>query len=153
VPARPSVLIVLLALLLTGCAAGQQEEIPSAAVDGTRSALPSGPTPSPTPVPPASRLPSLPSVAPSPAVRTIDVAYVGGQVSGTTGREEVALGEQVVLRIHSDVADEVHVHGYDVQQSLPAGVAVEIPLTATVRGGYEVELHDAGRALFQLRVS
>ena len=74
-------------------------------------------------------------------------------MSGTTGREEVALGEQLVLRITSDVADQVHVHGYDVSQALPAGVPVEIALTATIPGGYEVELHDAGRALFQLRVA
>lgn len=142
--ARPSVLIVLLALLLTGCAAGTEEELPSAAVDSTRSASPSDPSPAPTPTA---------SPSPSPEVRTIEVVYAGGEVSGTTGREEVALGEHVVLRIHSDVADEVHVHGYDLQQALPAGVPVEIPLHADVPGGYEVELHEAGRPLFQLRVS
>lgn len=148
--ARPSVLIVPLALLLTACAAGTEEEIPPAAARTTRSAPTSDPVPTSTLK--TSGAPS-PSASPSPTVRTIDVAYVGGEVSGTTGREEVKLGEHVVLRITSDVADEVHVHGYDVQQALPADVPVEIPLVADVPGGYEVELHDAGRALFQLRVS
>ena len=147
--ARPTVLLVLL-VLLTGCAAGT-EEVPSASADVTRSAAPIEPTASPGSG--AASPPPSPSASPSPTVRTIDVSYVGGQVSGTTGREEVALGEQVVLRITSDVADEVHVHGYDLSQPLPAGVPVEIPLTASIPGGYEVELHDAGLALFQLRVA
>ena len=144
--ARPSVLTVLLVVLLTGCAAGT-EEAPSAAAETTPSAVPpSGPTP-----PPDSGSMSPPS--PSPTVRTLDVTYAGGEVTGTPGREEVALGEQVVLRITSDVADEVHVHGYDVTEALPAGVPVEIAFTATIPGGFEVELHDAGLALFQLRVA
>jgi hypothetical protein len=153
--ARTSVPTVLLTVLLTGCAAGSDGAPPAAA-----GSAPAGPAssadPSPSGAPSASVAPPAspsPSVAPSPAVRTIDVSYAGGQVSGTTGREQVAVGEHVVLRITSDVADEVHVHGYDLQQALPAGVPVEIPLHATIPGGFEVELHDAGRPLFQLRVA
>ena len=151
--ARTSVPTVLLTVLLAGCAAGSDDAPPAAA----RSA-PAGPAtsadPSPSADPSGAPSPSAsPSVAPSPAVRTIDVSYAGGQVTGTTGREQVAVGERVVLRITSDVADEVHVHGYDLQQALPAGVPVEIPLHATIPGGFEVELHDAGKALCQLRVA
>jgi hypothetical protein len=83
----------------------------------------------------------------------VSVGYAGGQVTGTTGREEVPLGEQVVLRIVSDVDEEVHVHGYDLEEPLPAGVPVDLPLTADVPGVFEVELHDSGKVLFQLRVS
>ena len=137
--ARTSVPIVLLTVLLTGCAAGTDGAPPAAAVSA-----PAAPLPSSSP---------SPSVAPLPVVRTIDVSYAGGEVTGTTGREQVAVGERVVLRITSDVADELHVHGYDLQRALPAGVPVEIPLHATISGGFEVELHDAGRPLFQLRVA
>jgi heme/copper-type cytochrome/quinol oxidase subunit 2 len=86
-------------------------------------------------------------------VRTVAVSYAGGQVSGTSGREEVPVGEQVVLRIASDVAEEVHVHGYDLQAAVPAGGSVDIPLTAAIPGVFEVELHDSGKVLFQLRVA
>jgi hypothetical protein len=86
-------------------------------------------------------------------VRTVSVAYAGGQVTGTSGREEVPVGERVVLRVVSDVDEEVHVHGYDLEKPLPAGVPVDLPLTATIPGVFEVELHDSGRVLFQLRVS
>ena len=38
-------------------------------------------------------------------------------------------------------------------QALPAGAPVELPLTASIPGVFEVELHDSGRVLYQLRVS
>jgi heme/copper-type cytochrome/quinol oxidase subunit 2 len=86
-------------------------------------------------------------------VRTVSAAYAGGEVTGTSGREQVPVGEQVVLRISSDVAEEVHVHGYDLEAAIPAGGSVDVPLTATIPGVFEVELHDSGKVLFQLRVA
>ena len=67
--------------------------------------------------------------------------------------EELRLGEQVVLRVSSDVAEEVHVHGYDLEQAVPAGGSADIPLTASIPGVFEVELHESGKALYQLRVA
>ena len=81
------------------------------------------------------------------------MTVAGGTVSGTDGREEVRLGEQVVVRVTSDVDEEVHVHGYDLMADVAAGQTVEIPLTADVPGVFEVELEDSGQQLFQLRVS
>jgi cytoskeletal protein CcmA (bactofilin family) len=86
-------------------------------------------------------------------VRTVAVFYAGGEVTGTSGREEVPVGEQVVLRISSDVAEQVHVHGYDLEGVIPAGGSVDIPLTASIPGVFQVELHDSGKVLFQLRVA
>ncbi len=145
---RTALVPVLVALLLTGCAAGQEQEgTASAPVASTASADPS-PTQAPTATPSAAATPS-----PAPAVRTVAVAYAGGEVTGTTGREEVPVGEQVVLRVSSDVAEEVHVHGYDLEGAVPAGGSVDIPLTASIPGVFEVELHDSGKVLFQLRVA
>ena len=59
----------------------------------------------------------------------------------------------MVLRISSDVAEEVHVHGYDLEAAVPAGGSVDIPVDATIPGVFEVELHDSGKLLFQLRVA
>jgi heme/copper-type cytochrome/quinol oxidase subunit 2 len=74
-------------------------------------------------------------------------------VTGVESREEAALGEQVVLRFTSDVADEIHVHGYDKTVDLVPGSTAEIALTTDIPGSFEVELHDLGKTLFQLRVS
>ena len=96
---------------------------------------------------------SPPAVAPGPTVRVIDVTVAGGTVSGVSSRVEAALGERLVIRVTSDVADEVHVHGYDQRAVVPAGGTAEIPLTADIPGGFEVELEESGRTLFQLRVA
>jgi hypothetical protein len=90
---------------------------------------------------------------PSPSLRTIDVTVAGGAVTGTSGREQVKLGESVVIRVTSDVAEEVHVHGYDVKADVAACSTAEIPLTASIPGGFEVELEGSGKTLFQLRVA
>ena len=99
---------------------------------------------------------SLPAVAaptPSPSVRVIDVSVAGGSVTGPGSRVEAALGEDLVIRVTSDMADEVHVHGYDERAEVPAGGTVEIPFTADIPGGFEVELEGTGQLLFQLRVA
>ena len=97
---------------------------------------------------------SLPAVAaPAPSVRVIDVSVAGGSVTGPGSRVEAALGEDLVLRVTSDVADEVHVHGYDERAEVPAGGTVEIVFTADIPGGFDVELEGTGQLLFQLRVA
>lgn len=147
---RAALVPALLAVLLTGCAAGQEQD----ATATPPSQVPSAPSQAATAAPSPSAVPSsVPPAAPTPTVRTVAVTYAGGQVTGTSGREQVPLGEQVVLRISSDVAEEVHVHGYDLEGPIPAGGSVDIPLTASIPGVFEVELHDSGKVLFQLRVA
>ena len=145
----PAVLVTaLVTALLTGCAAGTERQEPASAQALAPSTAPTPPTSSPVASAAAGQTPE-----PAPAVRTVAVSYAGGQVTGTSGREEVPVGEQVVLRISSDVAEEVHVHGYDLEAAVPAGGSVDIPLTASIPGVFEVELHDSGKVLLQLRVA
>jgi hypothetical protein len=84
--------------------------------------------------------------------RRIEVTMSGGQVSGDTGRVQVTQGEQVSLVITSDVADEVHVHGYELEQELAPGTPTTLTFDATVPGVFEVELHEAGTLLLTLQV-
>jgi glucose/arabinose dehydrogenase len=147
VNARAALVPALVAVLLTGCAAGQEQQ------DTAAPALSPSSTPEPSALPSQAETPTpTPTASPTPSVRTVTVAYAGGQVTGTSGREEVPVGEPVVLRISSDVAEEVHVHGYDAYGDIAAGGSVDIPLTADIPGVFEVELHDSGKVLFQLRV-
>jgi hypothetical protein len=151
VKAPTAVVPALLAVLLSGCAAGVDEpESPEPAA--AASAEPSA-TASTAPASPSASAAPTPTAPPPPQVRAIEVAFAGGQVTGTSGREEVRLGEQVVLRFTSDVAEEVHVHGYDLEVALPAGGSAEIPVSATLPGVFEVELHESGKVLYQLRVA
>ena len=84
--------------------------------------------------------------------RRIEVQVDGGEVSGDVGRVLVPAGEQVTLAITSDVADEVHVHGYDLTTELVPGESSELTFAATIPGVFEVELHDAGTVLLTLQI-
>lgn len=125
--------------LLVGCSAGSD---PQAAA----------PTPAPT-----SAAPTATSAAPAPSRppsgTVIEVTYQGGQVTGVEQRVPVKLGERVVIRVTSDVTEEIHVHGYDLYVDLAPGTPGEVAFEAELPGTWEVELHDAGRPLFQLRVA
>jgi hypothetical protein len=132
-------LLLALSLTLTACA--QQQSAPQ-------------PPPSAVPQPTPSTALRTPSSAPSPTppTRIVDVMYAGGNVTGADQRVAVKLGEQIVLRFTSDVVEEIHVHGYDLYADLNPGEPAEIVLTADIPGVFEVELHNAGRPLYQLRV-
>ena len=139
---RRSVLLPAVALaLLTACGT----EVPD--VGGpVGSSVASAP-------PSTASLSAVAAPTPSPSVRVIDVSVAGGSVTGPGSRVGAALGEDLVIRVTSDVADEVHVHGYDERAEVPAGGTVEIPFTADIPGGFEVELEGTGQLLFQLRVA
>lgn len=93
------------------------------------------------------------STAPAPqADQVIEVAVRAGEVVGG-GRHDVALGDTVAIVISSDVADEVHVHGYDVSAHLDPGASTTVLVEASLPGVWEVELHDLGSLLLELAVS
>jgi hypothetical protein len=93
------------------------------------------------------------SATSSGAEQRIEVTVVNGTASGDTGRVPVAVGTAVTLVVTSDVADTVHVHGYDIEKELTPGTPVTLQFDATVPGVFEVELHEADTVLLRLQVS
>lgn len=93
---------------------------------------------------------TAPAPEPDPGIA---VQFREGEVQGGVRTEEVAVGEQVRLSVTSDVADEVHVHGYDLTVDLEPGVAGVIELTADLPGVWEVELEESGTPLLELQVA
>jgi len=77
--------------------------------------------------------------------------FRGGAVTGNS-REQVKRGETVRLVVASDVAEEVHVHGYDERVAVPAGGTAELTFAAAIPGVFEVELEKSHRRLFTLEV-
>jgi FtsP/CotA-like multicopper oxidase with cupredoxin domain len=61
-------------------------------------------------------------------------------------------GERVTLRVRSDAADELHLHGYDISVPLPAGEEVVLKFVASNAGRFELELHRAHLELGALEV-
>ena len=129
---------LLTLVLLVGCSTGTDETADPAPTSAAPSAAATSAAPAPSP---------------SPTATVVEVTYAGGKVSGVDARESVQLGEQVVLRFTSDVVEEIHVHGYDLYTDLAPGVPAEIAFVADIPGSFEVELHEAGRPLYQLRVA
>lgn len=74
----------------------------------------------------------------------IRIVVVNGQPKGGIVRKTVRKSAPVVLVVQSDVADEVHLHGYDISKDVEAGGIARISFRATVPGRFEVELEGRG---------
>jgi heme/copper-type cytochrome/quinol oxidase subunit 2 len=61
-------------------------------------------------------------------------------------------GDHVEITVTSDRADEVHVHGYDIEREVSAGQSTTIEFTANQTGVFEVETHESNLLLLQLEV-
>ena len=95
-----------------------------------------------------------PAPAPvGPTVQTISITVRGGQVTGETGRVTMPLGTPITILVTSDVADEIHVHGYDRKAQIPtAGATGSVSFTANTPGVFEVELEESKLQLVQLQI-
>ena len=82
---------------------------------------------------------------------TIEVGYTGGSITGG-GKRSASLGKPVVIKVTSDVADEIHLHGYDKTANVAPGAPATISIVADKPGIFEVELHKKGLKLFELEV-
>ncbi|GAB3434590.1 hypothetical protein GCM10027517_02840 [Phycicoccus ginsengisoli] len=68
------------------------------------------------------------------------------------GTVDLRVGETITLVVTSDHADQLHVHGFDIERQLPAGRPVSVELTGQSPGVYEVETHEPGLRLLKLAV-
>jgi major membrane immunogen (membrane-anchored lipoprotein) len=123
----------LTAVLLTACA----ESDPS-----TVSLPTATPTASPSPV----------STLPSGVDQLVEVTVRNGQVVGGAERVKVKLKSVVRLVVTSDVADEIHLHGYDETADITAGGTATLTFTASIPGVFEVELESAELVLARFQV-
>jgi copper(I)-binding protein len=82
----------------------------------------------------------------------VRIVVENGQPKGGIVRKTVTEGDRLVLVVKSDVADEVHVHGYDVIRDVAAGGTARIPFRATIPGRFEVELEQRGLQIADLTV-
>ena len=86
-----------------------------------------------------------------PAVPVIKV--VDGQPDGGVAELEFNKGDDVRFDVESDTADEVHVHGYDIEEELPANGTAKFDFPADLEGVFEVELHGSETQIAELTVN
>ena len=76
-----------------------------------------------------------------------------GEPVGGIKKLEYSAGEEIRFEVQSDVADEVHVHGYDLMQDVPAGGTVSFDFPAEIEGIFEAELEGRKEQILELQVN
>jgi hypothetical protein len=99
-----------------------------------------------------SSTPSSGTTATAAPGRTVAVEVRGGSVAGGARRVEADLGEEIRLVVRSDVADEVHLHGYDRRVDVDAGGEALLAFRADIPGVFEAELEERRLRLVTLQV-
>ncbi len=61
-------------------------------------------------------------------------------------------GTTVLFTVKSDVADEIHVHGYDLSKDVAAGGSATFRFKAEADGIYEIELEQRAVQIAELRI-
>ncbi len=83
----------------------------------------------------------------------VSIVVVNAAPKGGIVRQTLSEGDHVVLVVKSDVADEIHLHGYDKSTDVTAGGTARLPFTATIPGRFEVELESRAVQIADLTVN
>ena len=131
--------VVLAGLLVLGATACASDDDPATPTPGSSSSTSGSGSPSGTPTE-------------TEQVVEVRVSVTGGKVKPAPRRIDVAKDSQVRLLVTSDVDDELHVHGYEIEAELEAGRPTTVEFAADQTGLFEVETHESELELLQLEV-
>jgi hypothetical protein len=134
-----AVIAIVAAVILTTAGGGGDDEQEATTAQQTATPTPTteapGETPTETPTP-------TPTPKPQPPLVT----------RGEVTKLRFEQGDTVKFRVRSDVADHVHVHGYDLMKDVAPGQTITFSFPADITGIFEIELEDRGEEIAQLRV-
>jgi hypothetical protein len=130
-----AVVIAVVAVIVLTSGGDDEPDTTSATATPTATAAP-GETG--TPAPEATRPPHRPAPPTLTPGKVMDLRFKENDI--------------VRFRVRSDVADEVHVHGYDLMKDVEPGQTITFSFPATITGIFEIELENAGEQIAQLRV-
>jgi hypothetical protein len=88
--------------------------------------------------------PATPALA---APEPISIVVKGGKPEQGAQVYKIKRGDEVTLKIVSDAADELHVHGYDLHLKLVPNQPATLKFVARRTGRFGFELHKSGVAL------
>jgi hypothetical protein len=88
-----------------------------------------------------------------PARLVIDVTIKGGEVTPTNAQFDANAKEPIVVRVNSDVADQLHVHSnpehtFDIEPK----IGQSFQFTVDVPGNVDIELHQLNRTVATVTV-
>jgi len=134
----PALALLAGALLLAGCGGGSKSSSQTTTAATTA---------------PVRTVTAQPVTRPAePKATVITIRIKDGKPVGGITRVTVRKPQRVELVVHSDVADEVHVHGYDLHQDVEAGGTARIGFPATIQGVFEAELENRKLQILELTV-
>ena len=81
------------------------------------------------------------------------IVVEGGKPHGGVQKLDYKQGDRIQFVVASDVADEIHVHGYDIKKDVPAGGTARFSFPARIEGVFEVELEGRKQQIAQLKVN
>ena len=113
--------------------------------DSTTTSSNSPATTSPATTPGKPGKPAKPAI---PVVRVQNAKPVGGIQDLTFNK-----GGTVQFKVVSDIADEIHVHGYDFHKDVAPGHPITFKFPAKIDGEFVVELEGRGEQIASLRVN
>jgi hypothetical protein len=91
--------------------------------------------------------------ATDPATEVPVIEIKDGQPVGGVTELSFDEGDEIRFRVHSDTADEVHFHGYDVGKDVEVGGTVEFDVPADIEGIFEVELESTATPIAEITVN
>jgi hypothetical protein len=156
-PWRPLVVPALFVVLLAACgsdngsSAATTTPAVTTAAGQTASTAPASTVPSPA----STGDTAGPVTEQIPGASDEIIVHVGVDDAATVGSrvEDVKLGDNVILRLTSDTDEAYHVHGYDLEQKVAAGVEAQFEFTADKAGDFEVESHITNKVYVVLHVA
>ena len=133
-------IVAATAVALAGCSGGSPT--PAANTTPTTSASPSTTATS-----------STPSATTSTTTgRSIAITVTGSTITPAPTQVDLPVGQTLTLVVTSDHDDQLHAHGFEVEEDIKAGVPATIALTGKDPGVYEVELHHPALTLLTVAV-
>jgi len=115
---------------------------------GTQTSATQTPTPTPTPTQDQAEATPQETETPTPTATPEPPLLQGGKVTKLEFKE----GDTVKFRVVSPVAEEVHIHGYDIAKDLEPNKEITVSFKATIEGIFEIEYEHAGEQIGELRV-
>jgi len=91
--------------------------------------------------------------SPPAATAVPTIVVEGGKPVGGVKDLSFDEGDRIRFKVESDVADEIHVHGYDIMKDVGAGGSVTFDFPATIEGVFEAELEERKQPIAELTVN
>lgn len=147
------ILLLVMALPLAACTATADSSTtttaPATTTTTTTSPAVTGTTGITTP---ATTADSTTTTSTGPDVTVIDIVLTGGTVERME-RFDVPLDSAVRVTVTADVADEIHLHGYDLYADVTPQTQAVLEFDATIPGVFEIELEGSGVLIGELQVA